>query len=109
MSVTEFPKGKNNLPDELKDLPPELLAQLSTSFKKGKQSQSEDDLLAKLKEIFSEHDHPLTLDEIILQYYRKHQKVLKRNSLSAQLQRLKGKGAIVRPNNRVYAIPESPL
>ena len=97
---------KSDLVDHVKDLPPELLKQLSNSYKKGRNALAEDSILeiatAAIKEL-----GPCSADDIIVMAYRNEGKILRRNAVLAHLARLAEKGAILHPNKRTYALPKS--
>lgn len=111
MSISKFPEkaqeGKTEeVPEHLKDLPPEVLKQLSLTYKKGNDLQTEKETLEEVKTLIKEAGKPLTVDDLIVGYYRKWEKLIKRNNLSAQLSRMKQKGLLLCPNGRKYDIPE---
>ena len=71
----------------LSDLPDELLAQLSGRVKKG-----QDDPLIK---IINDHGGTATLDDILIDLYRRHGEIGTRNLISNKLYRL-GKNGLVK-------------
>jgi hypothetical protein len=73
--------------DNLSDLPAELLAQLSGRAKKGQADP--------IVQIINDHGGVATLDEILIDLYRRHGEIGTRNLISNKLYRL-GKQGFVR-------------
>ena len=66
--------------DNLSDLPAELLAQLSGRVKKGQADP--------IVQIINDHGGTATLDEILIDLYRRHHEIGTRNLISNKLYRL---------------------
>lgn len=110
MTITKFPQKNSEektpyIIEELADLPPEVLSELSESYKKGNGTQTEIDTFRWLTEIFEETKAPVTIDEIIVLLYRKKNIVIRRNNLSAKLHNLEKKGKIIRPTSKTVFLP----
>jgi hypothetical protein len=73
--------------DNLSDLPAELLAQLSGRVKKGQADP--------IVQIINDHGGIATLDEILIDLYRRHREIATRTLISNKLYRL-GKQGFVR-------------
>ena len=93
------------IPEHLKDLPEELLKELSTQALKGTTTVTEKELVERVKELAQAGEGGATLDAILIDYYRRFGQVVKRNALSARLQKMEKKGLISRPTSRTYAVP----
>ena len=111
MSISKFPQKPNEesvktVTGPLQDLPPEVLAELSESYKKGNETQTEIDTLNWLKEIFAETKAPTTMDEIIVMLYRTKKVLIRRGNLSAKLHNLVKKGKIIRPTSRTFYLAD---
>ena len=65
------------LPSELEGLPKELLEQLSTDTHE-----------INILKIMEDHGGPISLDRLILNYYKRHSEVLDRRKLTAKLYRM---------------------
>ncbi|THD71240.1 MAG: hypothetical protein E7813_06045 [Bradyrhizobium sp.] len=79
------PDMGNDLPDDLAGLPPELLKELSENIK------GETDPLIK---IINARGGTATLDEILIDLYRKYNEIGKRNIISNRLYRLAKRGHV---------------
>lgn len=77
------PPEATSVPDDLADLPPELLQELSESAK------GETDPLIK---IINDRGGTATLDEILIDLWRKYKEIAKRNMISNKLYRLGKRG-----------------
>lgn len=113
MSVTHLPPGKkaslasNDIADELKDLPDEVLSQLSLAAKKGKRINVLSQILERFNEIAKDTEEPLTLDDVIIEFYRRWGVTLRRNNISGALQKLANDKFISRPSKYTYSLAES--
>lgn len=88
------------LPEDLKDLPPELLQELSVT--------KSDFLDFEIVEIIDAAGGVLTLDQIIIALYRKTQEVHERSKLNSRMYRMAKKGLVKSLEGRkgVYATKE---
>jgi len=86
-------------PKDISGLPDELIEQLSFK-KKG------DDVEIAIQEIIDAAGGVMSLDQIIIAYYRKTDKVLKRNLINAKLYRMAKKGLLypVKGKKGIYCI-----
>ena len=86
------------------DYPEELKKQLSRQYLKGDQDYSL--LLKELKDIFDATEKEYwSLDDIIVAYWKTHNRVLKRASLSTKLASLAVDGKIEREGRSLYKLP----
>ena len=84
------------LPSELEGLPKELLEQLST-----------DTLEINLLKIMEDHGGPISLDRLILGYYKLHNEILERRKLTAKLYRMCKSGSLYTVGERgIYSLYE---
>ena len=72
--------------DNLSDLPPELLAQLSGRVKKGQADP--------IVQIINDHGGIATLDDILIDLYRRHREISTRTLISNKLYRLGKQGFV---------------
>ena len=84
------------LPSELEGLPKELLEQLST-----------DTLEINLLKIMEDHGGPISLDRLILIYFKLHSEILERRKLTAKLYRMCKSGSLYSVGERgIYSLYE---
>ena len=106
-NLTPSNEQKNeSIPEHLQDLPEELLKELSAQALKGKQTVDEKKFIDCVNAVALANNGEATTDQILIGYYRQTGQVLKRNALTARLQKLEKKGLIKRPNKRTYAVPD---
>lgn len=83
MRLTPSTSQISILPSELEGLPPELIEQLSA-----------DNLEMEFLKIIEDHDGTISLDRLILAYFKQHGAVLSRRKVTAKLYRMTKGGAI---------------
>lgn len=94
--LTPAPSQTNILPSELESLPPELIEQLSTD-------NQEMDFL----KIIEDHDGTISLDRLILSYYKLHEVILDRRKTTAKFYRMIKSGSIYSIGGKgIYSIYE---
>lgn len=100
LRLTPAPSQINILPSELEGLPPELIEQLSA-----------DNLEMEFLKIIEAHDGTISLDRLILAYFKQHGVVVSRRKVTAKLYRMTKSGTIHSLGGKgIYSLydPESP-
>ena len=109
MPVTPISRKSGNtaqpIAEHLKDLPPTVLKQLSSSYVRGRETHLEQDIFEKFKQALeSMNVESVSLDDLLVDFYRTHSYEIRRNSLSTHMNRMVKKGLIERPNYRQYKL-----
>ena len=111
MPVTPISRNKGgktpqSIADHLKDLPPEVLKQLSTSYVKGRDQHLEADIFEKFQKTLKQMEvEAVSLDDLLVDFFRTYSYTISRNALSAHMNRLVKKGLVARPNYRQFKLP----
>jgi DNA-binding Lrp family transcriptional regulator len=83
------------------DLPAELLEQLSKRYKNGDATSEE--FAEKIAPIFKEKE-TLTIDDVLVEWYRHYNQVLKRGTVINRMSRLE-KSGVIKKNGQKYTKP----
>lgn len=83
------------------DLPKELREQLSKAYLDGEASAGE--FFKKLEPLFE--DKPLSLDEVLVAWYMEYNKIHRRASMSARLNRLVDENKLEKEGRAIYKLP----